>query len=49
VRLGVLAQLAGNLLDILEGHYVLYENEQLIESQSLNQRDCPVERHSHAP
>jgi hypothetical protein len=49
VRLGVLAQLAGNLLDILEGHYVLYENEQLIESQSSNQRDCPVERHSHAP
>jgi hypothetical protein len=35
VRLGVLAQLAGNLLDILEAHYVLYDNEQLIESEPL--------------
>jgi hypothetical protein len=35
VRLGVLAQLAGNLLDILEAHYVLYDNAQLIESEPL--------------
>jgi len=48
-RLGVLAQLAGNLLDILEAHYVLYDDEQLIESESLISGIASVERHGHAP
>ena len=49
VHLGVLAQLAGNLLDILEAHYVLYDDEQLIESEPLISGNAPVDRHSHAP
>jgi hypothetical protein len=35
VNLGVIAQLAGNLLDILEAHYVLYDDEQHSESEWL--------------
>jgi len=49
LRLGVLAQLAGNLLDILEAHYVLYDDRQLFESESLNSGIAPAERHTHAP
>ena len=49
VRLGVLAQLAGNLLDLLEAHYVLYDDEQLMESEALISGIARVERHSHAP
>lgn len=48
VRLGGLAQLAGILLDVLEAHYVLYDDKQLIESESLISGIAP-ERHSHAP
>ena len=48
LRLGVLAQLAGNLLDILEAHYVLYDDRQRIESDSLNSEIASVARHSHA-
>jgi len=49
LRLGVFAQLAGNLLDILEAHYVLYDDRQLFESESLNSGIAPAERHTHAP
>jgi hypothetical protein len=49
VRLGVLAQLAGNLLDTLEAHYVVYDEGQLIEAESLINEIAPVERHSHSP
>jgi len=49
VRLGVLAQLAGNLLDILEAHYLLYDDEQHIESEALIGGIARVERHGHAP
>jgi hypothetical protein len=48
LRLGVLAQLAGNLLDILEAHYVLYDDEQHKESESRIGGIAPTERHSHA-
>jgi len=48
LRLGVLAQLAGNLLDILEAHYVLYDDRQRIESDSPNSETASVARHSHA-
>jgi hypothetical protein len=48
LRLGVLAQLAGNLLDILEAHYVVYDEGQLIEGESLINEIAPVERHSHS-
>jgi hypothetical protein len=48
LRLGVLGQLAGNLLDILEAHYVLYDDRQLIESESPIRGNAPVGRHSHA-
>jgi hypothetical protein len=47
VRLGVLAHLAGNLLDILEAHYVLYEDEQLRDNEPLIDGIAPVERYSH--
>jgi hypothetical protein len=48
VRLGVLAQLAGNLLDILEAHYVLYDDEQHKENESIIGGIAPAERRSHA-
>jgi hypothetical protein len=47
--LGVLAQLAGNLLDILEAHYVLYDDEQHPESEALITGIGRAERHSHGP
>jgi hypothetical protein len=49
MSLGIIAQLAGNLLDILEAHYVLYDDEQLTESEPSIRGIAPVERRSHAP